>query len=278
MKKFFSLALALMLVIALGASVPARAVMLSGNNFYCVDDANVLSMSTEDLIRSTNARLEEQCAGAQIVVVSVDYMDGYHADEYAYTLMNEWGVGSADFNNGMLLVFATRENKGWLAVGEGLSRVFDDSTAEKYLEKYFWDSYDAQAYDKGVNSLFSALVTWYDDYYDTQYSAPNGEYYSSSSAQSEGIDLTAVFVVILILWLFSRSRGGRRRGGFWGPFFLGSMMNNRRYGSGSSWTSHSSGGFSSHSSGGFGGHSSGGFGGGMGHGGGGHSGGGAGRR
>ena len=228
MKKIRSLALILIVCAVLGAAVPANAVRLSGNNFYCVDDANVLSMETEDLIRSANARLEEQCAGAQIVVVSVDYMDGYHADEYAYTLMNEWGVGSKDFNNGMLLVFATRENKGWLAVGEGLHREFDDDTAGHYLEQYFWDSYDAQKYDKAVNSLFSALVAWYDDYYDTQYSDPSGEYYYSQSASSGGIDRTAIFVVIIILWLFSRSRGGRRRNGFWGPFFLGNWMGSRR--------------------------------------------------
>ena len=91
------------------------------SQYYVADYANVLSETTEENIVSLNADLESYCEGAQVVIVTVDYMDGMTADEYAIQLFNDWGVGDKTANNGMLFVFAVKENKGWLTTGAGLS-------------------------------------------------------------------------------------------------------------------------------------------------------------
>ena len=77
MKKFFTFLMALALVLSLGIS--AYAVVDKSDSFYVADYANVLSADTEQRICDYNGALEQQCNGAQIVVVTVDYLDGMYA-------------------------------------------------------------------------------------------------------------------------------------------------------------------------------------------------------
>jgi tetratricopeptide (TPR) repeat protein len=137
--------------------------------FYVADYAGVLEQDTKNNIIDSNSHetngLETLCDGAQIVVVTVEYLDGMYSDEYAMTLFNDWGVGSAEYNNGMLLLLATKENKAWLTVGSGITGVFTDSMVDSYFDRYFWKDYDAGDFDDAVNNMLEPLFTWYADYY-----------------------------------------------------------------------------------------------------------------
>ena len=292
MKKLrFSLCLLLVLLLGLSLSASAFALVEQDPRFYVTDAAGVLSEETEQRIIDYNGALEYQCKGAQIVVVTVEYLDGMYSDQYAYQLFNDWGVGSAEHNNGMLLLLAVKENKAWLAYGLGLSSVLDGDQVGQMLDRYFWSDFDAGRYDSAVTKLFDALLRWYDQLYGSSViSAGQSESTSTSLPQTTGGlasydrigDLIRFLVVVAILFaLFGgRSTGrryGGRRGGSWLPWllFFNSASRNRRQ---SGWNTRSNwpprgGGFGG-GRGGFGG----GFGGGSGRGGGGFSGGGGGRR
>lgn len=292
MKKFLSLLFALCLCLSFGAE--AFAVVDQSESFYVADYSNVLSNDTEQMIINYNGSLEQQCQGAQIVVVTVDYLDGMHSDEYAYQLFNDWSVGSADYNNGMLLLLAIQENKAWLAYGLGLNSLLDSDQVDAMLDKYFWDDFDRGNYDEAVTSLFKVLLAWYDDQYDAQVvnSGSSGsnndyvEYGGPSFAQRLSSVLGSIIRVVVVIAVLSLIFGsGRRRGGggSWLPWFLlfNSRNNHRR---GGFWDDDhrngpkGPGGFGGGGFGGSGGFGGGGFGGGIGHGGGGFSGGGGGRR
>ena len=292
MKKTFSFILALCLFLSLGVS--AFAVVDQSESFYVADYSNVLSNDTEQMIINYNGALEQQCQGAQIVVVTVDYLDGMYSDEYAYQLFNDWGVGSADYNNGMLLLLAIQENKAWLAYGLGLSSLIDGDQVDSLLDKYFWKDFDRGNYDEAVTSLFNALLAWYDEQYDAQVvqsgtSVSSGnEYYTGYSQPSFGERLShvlgSIIEILVVIAVLSVLFGGGRRGrgvGSWLPWFLlfNSRSNDRRR---DPWDNDRRGGPrgpGGFGGGGFGGGGfGGGFGGGSGHGGGGFSGGGGGRR
>lgn len=144
-------------------TAPAFAVVDQSESFYAADYANVLSRSTEEMIVNYNGALEQQCQGAQIVVVTVDYLDGLSTDAYAYQLFNSWGVGSSEYNNGMLLLLAVQEGKAWLAYGLGLNSVLSSQSVDDMLDEYFWTDFDNGDYDSAVTKLFNALLKWYDD-------------------------------------------------------------------------------------------------------------------
>ncbi|MDR0863275.1 MAG: TPM domain-containing protein [Oscillospiraceae bacterium] len=167
MKKLVSVFIAVLLLASLATS--AFAVVDQSADYYVADYANVLTQATKDKIISSNADsngLEALCDGAQIVVVTIDYLDrGMGSDEYALQLFNNWGVGSATKNNGMLLLLVTEEKKGWLEVGSGIRSQWSENTINDYLDEYFWDDVDAGKYDRAVNKLLEPLFTWYADYY-----------------------------------------------------------------------------------------------------------------
>lgn len=301
MKKLFSFIIALTMILSVG--VQAFAVVDKSEGFYVADYSNVLTNDTEQMISDYNGSLEEQCQGAQIVVVTVDYLDGMYSDEYAYKLFNDWGVGSSEYDNGMLLLLAIQENKAWLAYGLGLSSSLDESSVNSMLDKYFWSDFDRGEYDRAVTKLFGALLKWYDKQYGAHtaeygplaesdnYNVITNEYGRQSFSDLFG-PIIQILVIIAILSALSGSSQRRRRGrssGSWLPWLLyfNSRSNNRRRGSWDNddhWNNPGGGGFGGggFGSGGFGsgsrsGHG-GGFGGGSGFGGGGFSGGGGGRR
>jgi|GEM_PF-2674143 len=143
---------------------------------YYADYARVLSESTESYIQKSNKKLNSSI-GAEIMVVTVDYLDGYYADEYATLLLNRWDIGGED-ENSMLLLIAAEQSSAFLAVGDGIYKNFGQLKAEEYMTKYFNSSFRKGDYDKAVENLLEKLFDWYDDQY---------EYISASQAQESSI-------------------------------------------------------------------------------------------
>lgn len=232
-KTLFSLFLSLMLLAA-----PALAIELEpgiGESFYVQDTANVLSGETEAMIVRYNETLETRCDNAQLVVVTVSYLSE-DSDVAALQLMNDWGVGSATENNGMLLLLVANEYRGWLATGDGIDREFTDDMTEEYLNEYFWDYIDNDQFDEGVQSLATELYDWYLDEYDADDGAtaphapaPEEYYYEEHyyAPRHRGPGILSILLFIVILWAlisssrYTRMRGWGYTGGFWPIFWFG---------------------------------------------------------
>ncbi len=298
------LILSLIFVFALALPFKASALVDKSSSFYVADYANVLSDTTKQMIINTNASLEKM-TGGQIVVVTVEYLDGLKADEYAVRLMNQWGVGDAKKNNGMLLLLATQENKAWLTQGAGITGSFTDSRINGLFEKYFWKDFDKGNYDTAVNSMFKQMVLWYEGYYHVNILSGSSGSSNSSVVTSSGGSYTMnnyattvslssliwlfikIALVLFILFRILSPWGVGKR--FYGPrpyvpfvpFMFMGMRGPRYRDRNDRWRGGGGigggGGFGGHSGGGGGGGFSGG-GGGFGGGGGGHSGGGGGGR
>ena len=272
MKKFFAFLTALVLMLSLGVS--AYAVVDKSDSFYVADYANVLSADTEQRICDYNGALEQQ-----------------YCDDYAYELFNSWGVGSSEYNNGMLLLLAVQENKAWLAYGLGLNSVLSSDSVNNMLDEFFWEDFDDGKYDDAVNSLFNALLSWYDNNYGSKVEQAGNNYSSGGSynnnynngynngqsyRRSSGSGLRTLIILLVIFCLFNPfGRRGGGSGSSWLPWLC--LFNNMSRGHGwdddDHWPPRGGGGF-----GGGSGRGGGGFGGGSGRGGGGFSGGGGGRR
>ncbi len=223
MKKPISFIAVLAMVLSVCLPLTAGAVVEPSEAFYVADYANVLSESTEQIIIDTNGYLEQNCDGAQIVVVTIEYLDTFqYSDEYAVYLFNQWGVGNADTKNGMLLLLVTKEGKGWLTTGAGISSEFDSNTADSYLNDYFWDEFDRGNYDTAVMQLFPQLVYWFEAKYGTE--GGYDEHYGGEipdppmpvpDNHRSGIDISFfirnAWIIILVLILIINIMSDRRR-------------------------------------------------------------------
>ena len=63
----------------------------------------------------------------QFVVATVNSLEGYEIEDYAYRLGRAWKLGSAKENNGVLLLVAPNEHKVWIATGYGSGGFLTDA-------------------------------------------------------------------------------------------------------------------------------------------------------
>ena len=234
----FVLLLALLLApAALAADLPAPSEV-----FYVLDQAGVLSEETVEDILTKDEALEAQ-TGAQLCVVTVDFIGSARISDYAYELFNEWGIGDKTKNNGLLLLIVTGAEDYYLLQGTGLEDYLASSTLQNILDEYMEPYFAAGDYDGGVRATMDALFTRLAGYYgvslagsgnsevysiDEPYTVmPYGNVYPSvvgtspfgllgrlvSFVMKAGL---AVIVIIIVILLAILSSGRRRRRSFWG--------------------------------------------------------------
>ncbi|WP_294593869.1 YgcG family protein [uncultured Rikenella sp.] len=80
----------------------------------------------------------DAATSTQIAVVTVTDLDGYPAAEYATRILEQWGVGSREHDNGVVLLVKPRNRYGrgemFIAVGYGLEGALPDITAGRIID------------------------------------------------------------------------------------------------------------------------------------------------
>lgn len=217
------------------ADIPSPSELL-----YVTDTANALSPEVENYIVEQNNILYEN-TGAQIAVLTIDFIpEGYDSETYSYAVFDEWGIGSAEKNNGILILLVPGEGKFWITQGSGLMKSLTSGKLDKIINKYLADDFDAGKYDEAVTNTFNALLDEMDSIYGSsatqpQTTIPNG---NNSNSTNNNYDNTyyerdngsffgdvvipfGVFILVLVVTLRSSGVFGRsiRRnyGGYGAP-------------------------------------------------------------
>ncbi len=93
-----------------------------------VDDAGVLNASTRGELTDMLAE-HERATGEQVVVVTLESLQGYPIEDYGYQLGRHWGIGQKGTNTGALLIVVPKERKVRIEVGYGLEGMLTDTAA-----------------------------------------------------------------------------------------------------------------------------------------------------
>jgi uncharacterized protein len=118
------LAALLLALVALAAPVSAQTFPpLTGR---VVDQAHLLTPAQVADIASKSQALEAQ-TGRQFVVATVNSLENYPIEDYAYRLGRAWKIGSAKNDDGVLLLVAPNERKVWIATGYGAGGFLTDA-------------------------------------------------------------------------------------------------------------------------------------------------------
>ena len=197
MKKTVTLILLALLAVCLAS--PVLALLSQGEDFYVTDETGSLSPDTVEQLVELNRDLEESCGGAQFVVAFVDYFGDMYADEYTVALFNAWSLSP----RAMLLCVSPTEGRGGLTVGTDLEDVFTEKDMNNYLERYFWDDFDAGKYDKAVLRLAEKVEDWFKDRYYTGGGSPSvSAPTSSGSGWLAGLGFLGVILGFLFRNIF----------------------------------------------------------------------------
>jgi uncharacterized protein len=204
-----------------------------------MDDAHVLSADQQARLTDFLTNQENQTSN-QIVILTVNSLDGEPVEDYAYRVAQAWKLGKKGNDNGVLVVAAIKDHKIWIEVGRGLQGVLTDAVSSEIYRNEITPRFRAGDYTGGLMAGVTAIDK-----------AIHGEYKATGTPQAHHavhVDAgTALFwLIILIVFLVSHLRFGRYRNHWIGPYWYG--------GTGGYWGGFSGGGFS----GGGGGYSGGG--------------------
>ena len=139
---------------AADAAVPPR----PAQREYVVDAAGMIRPGDAERIRQIGTELREKTK-AELVVVTVDSLDGTDIESYANELFRSWGIGDAKQSNGVLLLIAKDDRKFRIEVGYGLEGEITDGRSGEILDKmkpYFRD----EKYSEGVLNAYQKLAAY----------------------------------------------------------------------------------------------------------------------
>ncbi len=122
-----------------------------------VDQAGILLDGTEINLARMLKRYEEKTTN-QIVVVTVESLQGYAIEDFGLELGRHWGIGQAGRDNGVLLIVAPNERRMRIEVGYGLEGDLTDAEAAHIIRTVIRPSFVAEDFDRGVTAGVDAII------------------------------------------------------------------------------------------------------------------------
>lgn len=204
--------------------------------FFVNDFANVLDSETSRYIQG-NSEVLQQKTTSQVVVVTIDSLEGAALEEYSLNLLRRWGIGSGDKDNGVLILLSIGDRVSRIEVGYGLEGALPDGKTGRIQDEYMLPWFREGNYSEGIRNGYTAIVKEIYNEYGIEGDLPQAAQPSNQSRPSrelsplEALLLAAVAIVVLVIdWVFlggaltrilfylliSGRRGGGRGGGGYG--------------------------------------------------------------
>jgi uncharacterized protein len=147
----------------------------------------------------------------QLVVLTIDSLEGEPIEDYSLRVAESWGIGQKGKDNGALLLIARQDRKVRMEVGYGLEGRLTDLLAGRIIDREITPRFQAGDYDGGIIAGVTAMAE-----------AVRGEYQGTGSTKRKkdrnplGALALLLFLGPGLMLLGGRGRRGRTyRGGFW---------------------------------------------------------------
>ena len=204
--------------------------------FYVNDYANILDKEFEDRVISLNKELYAK-TGAQIVIVTINDLDGKPIEDVANETFNDFQIGSKEKDNGILIILALNDRRIRIEVGYGLEETLNDGKVGRIIDDYMVPYLKNNNFSEGIENGFNYLFNYLLDYYnisdiDTQNVSENDDYIDDIISK-----VITIFFICLMVYLIIKSEshgGGYYGGGFYGGGFSGGSSSGGSFGGGGS--------------------------------------------
>lgn len=175
------------------------------------DEADVLSASEESSLEQKLIHYADTTS-TQIVIATIESLEGEYIGLYAPEWAHAWGIGQADKDNGLLILLSENDRKIWITTGYGLEQYLTDATTNTIIQSIILPEFKQGNYYAGLNQGTTAI-----------FEVLNGTFKGvpKSSGKSGGIPIQFIFLgIFFLIFLFSifskkddDGKNGGRRGG-----------------------------------------------------------------
>ena len=202
-----------------GASVAAAQDFPARPAGPVLDQANILPPQQEAALdarlRAYNAR-----TGRAVVVATVTTLNGQPVESYAVNLFQQWGIGGAKRDQGLLLLVAPTERKVRIEVGYGLTPYVTDILSGRIIRDTITPAFRAGDNPGGIDAGVNALLTQLDRSPEDAAAIAEATAAAERNGQRGGSGSTAGMIGGAIFWgalilgfalIFGRRGKSRRR-------------------------------------------------------------------
>lgn len=205
---------------------------MPSKEFYVFDETNIINSDVEDYIIKTNEVLFMK-TGAQVVVATVNSLNDMDIKEYANRVYEKWGIGSSEYDNGVLIFIAPNEREIWIEVGYGLEGTLPDGKVGKIIDDYIIPYFREENFEEGIIRGFNAIINSIEEEYniDLEREKISENYYSNQNEEEAGVSTLfdgvkkILIIVGIIIFLFIDFR-------FFNGWLTFSILRGMRFGGG----------------------------------------------
>jgi uncharacterized protein len=153
------------------------------------DEAHALSAETIDYLE-TVLKTHEDSTTNQVAILIIPSLDGEVLEEYSLRVAHdEWKLGGAKNDNGVLLLVAVNDRKMRIEVGQGLEGVLPDAVANRIIRNDMAPYFREQNYDDGIKAGVAGILK-----------SISGEY--EAETEEAGTELTLKERVLIGFFIF----------------------------------------------------------------------------
>lgn len=168
------------------------------------DYANMLSPGASQRLEQALADFERSDS-TQIVVLTVNSLEGEALEEYAIKVAEAWRIGQAKLDNGAILLVARQERKIRIEVGRGLEGVLTDLVSGRIIRGDISPHFKNNDYDSGIAAGVASVMQVVRGEYKAQ---PRDLKQGRKSAEPVYTLLVFLLVAVVFLGSFSKFLGG----------------------------------------------------------------------
>ena len=122
-----------------------------------VDQADIIPAAEEANLTVQLEQLEKS-TGHQLVVATVNSLDGNDISDYGYKLGRAWGIGGKENNDGVVFLIAPNERRMNISVGYGLEPVLTDALSGRIIRDVVTPKFKAGDMPGGIQDGVNAIA------------------------------------------------------------------------------------------------------------------------
>lgn len=167
-----------------------------------VDTAEILSGGASDRISSI-LKAHEDSTTNQVAILTVPNLGDENIEDFALRVFNEWGLGRADADNGVLIVVAVQDRRMRIEVGYGLEPILTDGAAGRVIRDVMTPHFRDGDFDLGIEEGAQAVLAILEgrgEVASSGDSAPSSE--PASGLHFDGPDLSLMERILIGAFIF----------------------------------------------------------------------------
>ena len=105
----------------------------------------------------------EEKTTREIAVVTINSIEPYeNIDDYTTDLGNAWGIGKAETNNGLLILFSTNLREIRISTGYGTEKILTDEICKRVIDQTIIPEFKRGEYYTGIKKGIGELIKKWD--------------------------------------------------------------------------------------------------------------------